>query len=168
MFSNLFFITLPNIGKYFPGIHFPRNSLSPEFTFQKETTFQQTNGALIYFQFHPWISNLDLYFFSNLILILLIFIFILDFFVNLIFVFNFSLQFKIWWYLRFDPNVLISNFDSYIFYQILICFQFHPWIHNLDFFFSNFILILMVFIFYFWILLLIWVFFSILLFNSKL
>ena len=28
MFSNLFSITLPNIGKYFPGIHFPRNSLS--------------------------------------------------------------------------------------------------------------------------------------------
>ena len=47
MFSNLFSITLPNIGKYFPGIHFPRNSLSPEFTFQKETTFQQTNGALV-------------------------------------------------------------------------------------------------------------------------
>jgi hypothetical protein len=23
MFSNLFSITLPNIGKYFPGIHFP-------------------------------------------------------------------------------------------------------------------------------------------------
>jgi len=46
MFSNLFSITLPNIGKYFPGIHFSWNSLSPEFTFQKETTFQQTNGAL--------------------------------------------------------------------------------------------------------------------------
>jgi hypothetical protein len=33
VFSNLFFITLSNIGKYFPGIHFPgihfsRNSLS--------------------------------------------------------------------------------------------------------------------------------------------
>ena len=26
-----------------------RNSLSPEFTFQKETTFQQTNGALVKF-----------------------------------------------------------------------------------------------------------------------
>ena len=25
-----------------------RNSLSPEFTFQKETTFQQTNGAIVY------------------------------------------------------------------------------------------------------------------------
>jgi hypothetical protein len=28
VFSNLFSFTLPNIGKYFPGIHFPRNSLS--------------------------------------------------------------------------------------------------------------------------------------------
>jgi hypothetical protein len=28
VFSNLLSITLPNIGKYFPGIHFPRNSLS--------------------------------------------------------------------------------------------------------------------------------------------
>ena len=35
MFSNLFSITLPNIEKYFSGIHFPKN-----------TTFQQTNGAL--------------------------------------------------------------------------------------------------------------------------
>jgi hypothetical protein len=40
VFSNLFSITLPNIEKYFPGIHFTRNSLS-----KKKTTFQQTNGA---------------------------------------------------------------------------------------------------------------------------
>jgi hypothetical protein len=51
MFSSSFSITLPNTGKCFPGvhflgIHFPRNSLSPEFTFQKEITFLQTNGAL--------------------------------------------------------------------------------------------------------------------------
>jgi len=34
VFSSLFFITLPNIGKYFPRIHFP-----------KKTTFLQTNGV---------------------------------------------------------------------------------------------------------------------------
>jgi hypothetical protein len=34
VFSNLFSITLPNIGKYFSGIYF-----------LKENYFQQTNGA---------------------------------------------------------------------------------------------------------------------------
>jgi hypothetical protein len=29
MFSNLFSITLPNIGKYFPGIHFPKENYFP-------------------------------------------------------------------------------------------------------------------------------------------
>jgi len=43
MFSNSFSITLPNIGKYFsgihfPGIHFPRNSLSK----RKQLSCKQT------------------------------------------------------------------------------------------------------------------------------
>jgi hypothetical protein len=29
MFSNLLSITLPNIGKYFPGIHFPKENYFP-------------------------------------------------------------------------------------------------------------------------------------------
>jgi len=29
VFSNLFSITLPNIGKYFPGIHFPKGNYFP-------------------------------------------------------------------------------------------------------------------------------------------
>jgi len=29
LFSNLFSITLPNIGKYFPGIHFPKENYFP-------------------------------------------------------------------------------------------------------------------------------------------
>jgi len=29
VFSNLFSITLPNIGKYFPGIHFPKENYFP-------------------------------------------------------------------------------------------------------------------------------------------
>jgi hypothetical protein len=32
-------------------------------------------------------------------------------------------------------NVLISNLDSWPFYEILISFQFHPWIHDLIFIF---------------------------------
>ena len=43
MFSNLFFITLPNIGKYFSRIYFFWNSLS-----KKKKTFQQTKGLIIF------------------------------------------------------------------------------------------------------------------------
>jgi hypothetical protein len=45
MFSNLFSITLPNIGKYFPGIHFPRNSLS------KKKLLSSKQRALLLFSF---------------------------------------------------------------------------------------------------------------------
>ena len=42
MFSNLFSITLPNIKKYFPEIHFPRNSLSTKKKKKKTTFHEQT------------------------------------------------------------------------------------------------------------------------------
>ena len=44
-------------------------------------------------------------------------------------------------------NVLISNLNSCLFYQILIYFQFHPWIH--DFIFNSFIFVLTLLIFIF-------------------
>jgi hypothetical protein len=40
VFSNLFSITLPNIGKYFPGIHFP------EIYFPKENYFPANKQGL--------------------------------------------------------------------------------------------------------------------------
>jgi hypothetical protein len=49
---------------------------------------------LICFQCHHIVHNCDLLFFSNIILILLILIF-LDCLLNLVFLFNFTLQFKI-------------------------------------------------------------------------
>jgi hypothetical protein len=124
------------------------------------------------------ISSLDpwsyFYFFSYLVLILLNFIFVLDSFVNLIFLFNFSLQFKIWWYIRFDPqyfffNLILSSiifffwiwfsFSWFFFHFGFICwfdlspflFQFCPSIQNfrLSFLFLslNEVLILLISIF---------------------
>jgi hypothetical protein len=47
-------------------------------------------------------------------------------------------------------NILITNLDSWIFYQILISFQFHPWIHDFIFLiFSCLVLILLNFYFCF-------------------
>jgi len=42
--------------------------------------------------------------------------FFLLFFCEFDFFFNFALQFNIWWYLRFDHQFLISNFDHSLFY----------------------------------------------------
>jgi hypothetical protein len=43
MFSNLFSITLPNIKKYFPGIHFPKRNYFPANKRGfKENTFLET------------------------------------------------------------------------------------------------------------------------------
>jgi len=50
VFSNLFFITLPNIGKYFSGIHFPWNSLS-----KKKLLSSKQTGP--YFSLHYQISE---------------------------------------------------------------------------------------------------------------
>jgi len=46
VFSNLFSITLPNIGKYFPGIHFPRNSLSKKKLLSCKQTGPNTKSHL--------------------------------------------------------------------------------------------------------------------------
>jgi hypothetical protein len=40
VFSNLFSITLPNIGKYFPGIHFPKENYFPT---NKQENYFPTN-----------------------------------------------------------------------------------------------------------------------------
>jgi hypothetical protein len=42
VFSNLFSITLPNIGKYFSGIHFPWNSLSKKKLLSSKQTGPKT------------------------------------------------------------------------------------------------------------------------------
>jgi hypothetical protein len=85
--------------------------------------------------------------------------------------FDFSIEFVVLFYdvLSLNLDVLISNFNSRLFHQILISFQFHHWIH--DFFFnvwSSFLFLFLFFwfLFLFWILLWIWFFFSILPFNS--
>jgi hypothetical protein len=63
-------------------------------------------------------------------------------------------------------NILITNLDSWIFYQILIFFQFHPWIHDFIFYFFMFGPHSLEFLFLFWIILWVWFFFLILTFNS--
>jgi len=50
---------------------------------------------ILFFQFYPWIHNCDLLFFLNLVLIVLIFLLFFGSFMNLIFLFNFPLLFKI-------------------------------------------------------------------------
>ena len=60
MFSNLLSITLPNIGKYFPGIHFSRNSLSKRKLFSSK----QTGPYIKYFIVHKTIKK-PLYPFSQ-------------------------------------------------------------------------------------------------------
>jgi len=48
VFSNLFSITLPNIGKYFPGIHFPRNLLSKKkLLSSKQTGSKKVWGTVV-------------------------------------------------------------------------------------------------------------------------
>jgi hypothetical protein len=59
---------------------------------------------LISFQFHPWIHDFIFLFFHVWSSFSWIFIFVLNYFVSLIFLFNFDIQFNIWWYLWFDPQ----------------------------------------------------------------
>jgi len=51
VFSSLFFIILPNIEKYFPGIHFPWNSLSKKKLLSCKQTGPKT--SLPYMSFVP-------------------------------------------------------------------------------------------------------------------
>jgi len=57
VFSNLFSITLPNIGKYFPGIHFPWNSLSKN----KLLSYKQTGPLYLSIEAHKTTQKSYLY-----------------------------------------------------------------------------------------------------------
>jgi hypothetical protein len=69
--------------------------------------------------------------------------------------FNFYIKFVLLFYVvsGLTLNILISNLDFMLFYQILISFPFHPWIYDLNFnFFYNWFSFSW-FLFFFWILL---------------
>jgi len=66
--------------------------------------------------------------------------------------------------------LFISNFCSWLFYKISVCFQFHHWIQicNMLFFFYLGLIFFLLFFVLFWVIMLNWFFFLILPFNKKL
>jgi hypothetical protein len=86
----------------------------------------------ICFQFHPSILICYILCFSNMSFLFWLFF---RYFVELIFLFNFTLQSKNYFYLNFEPHYF---YFFWSFYSINIFFQFHPSIKNKIYFVFQF------------------------------